>query len=265
VKTRHSIILIAAALLTVGCGESQSITSPSGVTPSHGSGTLSAQSVEASSSPRFSTLTECSTITYVGPIRLPISVHGTTAFLSWLGSDDAIRGYYVEFERYDVTNVWVPAMHDTVVKPEAKEFLRTEGTYRVRVRGLFCNDGVGPFTDWVVFSTDDTEDHSVTPPVIIPPPPPGDHGGHCDGDHNDDGHNDCGDNGNPPDNPGGGNDNPGPPNDPPGGGNPGGGGPPPCILLPTGHGDHPAPGGDHNDDGHNDCGVGNQNQSFSIR
>lgn len=261
--------LLCAALSMTACG-SESPLAPSSVP--NGGNTHDSGLVNASVAPRLS-LRDAEVcdggVTYVGPIRQPISVHGTTVILSWLGSDCASRGYELEFERYTVANVWAFALRDIVTSPEAKEHLGTESTYRVRVRGLFTNDQVGGFTDWVVFSTDDSEDHTPSLPVIvIPPPPPGgggDHGGHCEGDHNNDGHNDCGDNGNPPDNPGppenpgggndngNGNDNPGPPIDPPG--NPGGGGPPVCVLTPTAHGDHPAPGGDHNDDGHNDCGV----------
>jgi hypothetical protein len=117
---------------------------------------------------KFSTQAVSCDTTYVGPIRLPISVHGTTVQLSWLGADNDVRGYELEFQRYDVTNVWQFALHDVVTKPEAKEFLQSEGTYRVRVRGLFCGDSVGGFTDWVVFSTDDHNTPSL--PIITTPP-----------------------------------------------------------------------------------------------
>jgi hypothetical protein len=90
-------------------------------------------------------------------------VHGTTITMSWLGSDDAARGYELEFQRSDASNGWIFAMHDTVVKPEATEFLKTGGTYRVHVRGLFCNDGIGPWTDWVVFSTDSEDQDTPAP------------------------------------------------------------------------------------------------------
>ncbi len=182
---RTWLALLAATILTVGCGGNPT-TAPTAVTVP---GSVNAQA-QGGDYARFGTLSECSTTTYVGPIRLPISVHGTTAQLSWLGSDDAIRGYELAFERYDVTNVWVFAMRDVVTKPEAKEFLSTEGTYRVRVRGLFCNDGIGGWTDWVVFSTDDhntpapvvvippidppppVDPPIVVPPIVTPPPPP---------------------------------------------------------------------------------------------
>jgi hypothetical protein len=110
-------------------------------------------------------LRECSGTTFVGPIRLPISVHGTTITMSWLGSDDAVRGYELEFQRSDASNGFIFAMHDTVVKPEATEFLKTGGTYRVHVRGLFCNNGIGPWTDWVVFSTDSEDQDTPASPA----------------------------------------------------------------------------------------------------
>jgi hypothetical protein len=97
-------------------------------------------------------------------------VHGTTVNFSWLGNDYATRGYEVQFEIYSASNQWLPALTRVVTSPEIEQFLRTEATYRVRVRGLFCGDAIGPFTDWVVFSTDDTEDHHTPPPAIVPPP-----------------------------------------------------------------------------------------------
>ncbi len=217
---RYSLV-IALAVMVTACGSSNPLgtTAPSAVTSpasAGGSGRLSSQSVALED------------VTYVGPIRLPISVHGTTVQLSWLGNDNATRGYELEFQRYDVTNVWVPDLHDVVTKPEAKEFLTSEGTYRVRVRGLF-DVFEGGYTDYVVFSTDDhnTPAPPPPPPVVIIPPPvecvldcapppppvvcqPNEHlvDGQCvhngDGDGNGNGQGD--DHGN-----GGGNDNPGPP------------------------------------------------------
>lgn len=176
----HAWVFAAAALIAA-CG-GNTTTAPSTFLDS-ANGKLSAQNASTLGGGKFSTLNSdpCGDVTYVGPIRLPISVHGTTVYLSWLGADGATRGYELEFERYDVTNVWMFAMHDVVTSPEVKEFLHTEGTYRVRVRGLFCNDQVGGWTDWQVFSTDDTEDHTVVPPPVFcpssvngcyPPPPP---------------------------------------------------------------------------------------------
>lgn len=160
-------LIAFAALLAVGCGANspvQELSAPSSIA-------APTPTPIAHFSARDFVALQCGDTTYVGPIRLPISVHGTTVYLSWLGNDNATRGYELEFQRYDVSNTWLFAMHDVVTSPEAKEHLRTEGTYRVRVRGLFCGAD-GPFTDWQVFSTDDTEDHSITPPPIIIPPPP---------------------------------------------------------------------------------------------
>lgn len=252
---RHSIwVLLVVAALTTACGDSPVNTAPSTV---QAPATVNAVN-DGGAAAKFSTRNSdpCGDVTYVGPVRQPISVHGTTAFITWLGNDGATRGYELQFERYDVSNVWMFAMRDVVTAPEAKEHFRTEGTYRVRVRGLFCNGQEGPFTDWVVFSTESTENHDA-PVVVIPPPPPGDdippppppppptddgNNGHGnDDDHHDDS------------NPGNGN----PPIDPPGQG-----GDNSCHLTTTAKGGHgnppPPPSGDHNDDGHNDCGIGNQ-------
>ena len=145
--------------MAAGCGDSPS--SMTGPTAEGISGVPSATVSAPTAGGRLS-LRECSGTTFVGPIRLPISVRGTTIDMSWVGSDDAVRGYELEFQRSDASNGWVFAMHDTVVKPEAKEFLKTGGTYRVQVRGLFCNGGIGPWTDLVVFSTD-PEDQDTSP------------------------------------------------------------------------------------------------------
>ena len=160
--TRHCCIaLFAATVMAAGCGDSPS--SMTGPTAQGISGVPSSTISDPMAGGRFS-LRECSGTTFVGPIRLPISVRGTTIDMSWLGSDDAARGYELEFERSDASNGWMFAMHDTVAKPEAKEFLKTGGTYRVHVRGLFCNGGIGPWTDWVVFSTD-SEDQDIPAPA----------------------------------------------------------------------------------------------------
>jgi hypothetical protein len=242
---RLMIPLLAAALLSAACGDS-----PTAPSPTQGKPLIGEQPTV--SAVRLHTLNAdaCGDPTYVGPIRLPISVHGTGFDLSWLGNDGATRGYQLEIERYDVTNVWVFAFTDIAILPEYSGHVRTHGTYRVRVRGLFCNDQVGGFTDWVVFSTDGEPDNTPGPPPIIcltsvygcgnPPPPPclidcgGDEGDHDNGHGNDD-------DGDDEDNPG----NGGPHNAPP---------PidPPCNLHPTSN----PHGGDHNDDGHNDCGHG---------
>lgn len=199
------VVLIAG--LSAACGGTENLNGPSTV---QAPATVNANDGGAAAGGTFRPLAECSGVTYVGPIRQPISVQGTTVNISWLGSDDVTRGYRWETQRYDVTNVWVPAKTGTATAPEVEIFFRTEGTYRFRVRGLFCNDGTGSFTDWVVFSTGDTEDHSVvTPPVVPPPPPPNDppptddgNNGHGnDDDHDDDDSNPGpggGDHGGPP-------------------------------------------------------------------
>jgi hypothetical protein len=146
--------LFAATLVAAGCGNS-----PTGPTAAGIGGVSSSNISDPTAGGRFSTR-ECSGTASVGPIRIPISVHDTTATVSWLGSDDAVRGYELEFQRSDPSNGWIFAKHDAVVRPEATEFLETDGTYRVHVRGLFCNGGNGPWTDWVEFSTDSTEDGS---------------------------------------------------------------------------------------------------------
>jgi hypothetical protein len=267
----RTLAIVAASLLTVACGDNPIGQAPSSVQPSGALPTPYTASVQPGG--KLGARSECAGVTYVGPIRQPISVHGTGVDISWLGNDDAIRGYQLEFQRYDVTNVWVPAFETAVISPEYSGAVRTHGTYRVRVRGLFCNDGTGPWTDYVVFSTDGEPSPSVDLPVIVPPPPPppppGDDNGHHGDGNNGNGNGNGGGNGTgnegngqgpqdppgPPDNPGQGNDNPGPPVDPPAG-------PPVCTLGPqsNGHGNPPpTPGGDHNDDGHNDCGQGNTN------
>lgn len=232
-KRTFLIVALAATLFTVACGSDNPLHSVSSPSPlatandSGGGGLVSAQSMKLSTLD-ISTPSCISGVTYVGPIRIPLSVHGTTVTLSWLGNDGAIRGYELEFQRLDVTNTWLPALHDVVTVPQAEEFLHSEGTYRVRVRGLFCADFAGGFTDWVVFSTDGSDEGSsvappsLPPPCLIdceppPPPPPGDDEGgddnqggggdhnQCDNghnhshsifdlifDHNNDGHGDCG-------------------------------------------------------------------------
>jgi len=191
-KTRFMIPLAAAALLTAACGDSPTAPSPTQQTPNVSQPPLI-------SAARLHTLNAdpCGDPTYVGPIRLPISVHGTGFDLSWLGNDGATRGYQLEVERYDVTNVWVFAFTDISLLPEYSGHVRTHGTYRVRVRGLFCNDQVGGFTDWQVFSTDGEPDNTPGPPPLCPtsvngcyPPPPqclvdcgGDDDDDDDGDH----------------------------------------------------------------------------------
>src|SRR6185369_16836401 len=105
--------------MAAGCGDSpSSMTGPT----AQGISGVPSSTISDSTGGRFS-LRECSGTTFVGPIRLPISVHGTTITMSWLGSDDAARGYELEFQRSDASNGWIFAMHDTVVKPEATEFL----------------------------------------------------------------------------------------------------------------------------------------------
>ncbi len=304
---KRFFLALCVAAAAAACGETSPMsmagTAPSAVVPP--SAGMSGGKVRKSSE------TACLGTTYVGPIRLPISVHETTATLSWLGADDGVgydasRGYGLEFERYDVTNVWLFAKRDVVTSPEVQEFLTTEGRYRVRVRGLFCDNQNGPWTEWVVFSTDDSETHQppnpvvvivppvvppVDPPVVISPPvgclacpppvvppvvvppvdppsPPAPPVVCPNGDHNNDGH--C-DSGNPPTDSGNGNGN--------GGGNGGGNGNPPpgtgngsdCSMHTSakpvtppgqgnggGNGNGNPPDADHNNDGHNDCGVGNQ-------
>jgi hypothetical protein len=160
--TRHCCIaLFAATVMAAGCGDSpSSMTGPT----AQGISGVPSSTISDSTGGRLS-LRECSGTTFVGPIRLPISVHGTTITMSWLGSDDAVRGYELEFQRSDASNGFIFAMHDTVVKPEATEFLKTGGTYRVHVRGLFCNNGIGPWTDWVVFSTDSEDQDTPASPA----------------------------------------------------------------------------------------------------
>ncbi len=110
-------------------------------------------------------------------------------------------------------------------------------------------------------------EQTPVPPVVVPCP---------NGDHNNDGH--C-DSGNPPENPGGDNGNGNPPN---GGGGNGGGVPPGgsdngsnCSIHTSGKPATPPGGGngggagnppdaDHNDDGHNDCGVGATSHTQNI-
>ena len=156
-------LIVALTLAVAACGDSP-------VAPSKTSTTIPSLS-SATGAGRFHMMEECSGTTYVGPVRLPISVHGNGFDLSWLGSDDAIRGYQLEFERYDVTNVWVYAFSDSVVSPEYSGYVRTHGTYRVRVRGLFCNDGTGPWTDWQIFSTDEETVNDLAPIVTLTPIP----------------------------------------------------------------------------------------------
>lgn len=192
---RRSLVLIAfAAAMTTACGGSD----PTATAPSVLPQSLSS-SGERLSTRDFVQL-QCGDVTYVGPIRLPISVHGTTVDLSWLGNDNATRGYEVQFEILNATNQWLPALTRIVTSPEIDQFLSTEATYRVRVRGLFCGDAIGPFTDWQIFSTDGAGGDApiIVPPPICPtsvegcypppPPPPGDdddndddHGHHDDG------------------------------------------------------------------------------------
>lgn len=244
---KHILAVVAASVVISACSNSNPLhslsTAPSLVDP---------QSPADVGKFKTRNSDPCGDVTYVGPIR-PISVHGSTANISWLGNDGATRGYEVQFERLDVSNVWLFADSTVVNPPEIERHFRTEGTYRVRVRGLFCNDQVGGFTDWVVFSTDGEPDAPAPPPICLTsvdgcyppppqclvecPPPPCTH--YCDeGDH-DNGHGNDGDHHD--------DDNPG--NDP---GDPGHDGPPPCNLHIT---KNPHD-GDHNDDGHNDCGHG---------
>jgi hypothetical protein len=119
--TRHCCVaLLAATVMAAGCGNSPS--TMTGPTAQGLSGVPNSTISDPMAGGRFS-LRECSGTTFVGPIRLPISVHGTTITMSWLGSDDAVRGYELEFQRSDASNGFIFAMHDTVVKPEATEFL----------------------------------------------------------------------------------------------------------------------------------------------
>jgi hypothetical protein len=155
--------MILAGLMLAGCGGAQQLgTGPSASVPSVASGATGGGTFRTASLPEGPT--------YVGPIRLPISVHGTTVQLSWLGNDEASRGYELVFERYDVSNVWQFALHDVVAKPEAKEYLGTEGTYRVKVRGLFGDGFEGGYTDWQVFSTDGHNTPAPPAPVVLLPP-----------------------------------------------------------------------------------------------
>jgi hypothetical protein len=229
----------------------------------------------------------------IGGLRSNV-LPGGSVLLTWT-EPGSIHEFVVELDRYDVTNVFLPVPVSSVKGPLLKLHLESEGRYRFRVREQNDCGGLGPWSAYEFFSTEINDQVYdpivVTPPVVVPPvivppvvvppvviPPVIDS---CpNGDHNNDGH--C-DSGNPPENPGGGNGNDNgngnPPVDPGNGG--GSGNPNPsggdngnsCTIhtqgkpvTPPGQSDGGngngggnaggPPDADHNDDGHNDCGVG---------
>lgn len=248
------IAAACAALLAAACGDSNLTTAPTSVA-------APGISAETQNLPTLKGRTEGPCVpldltSYVGPVNPNPGVHGTTVDLVFPGNDLATRGYEIRIERrLGLSSNYVIALTTVVLTNNPSILLGSEGRYRATVRGLGCNDSVGAWTDpYVYFSTDGVGGDASSAPVIVPPPPggevpppPSDDDGN-NGHGNDPGNNDDSN----PGQGGGNNDTPPPP--PPTHGND-------CHIgtnvMPWSL--YGKPSGDHNNDGHNDCGQGNTN------
>lgn len=174
-----------------------------------------------SPAPRFTTssVEACDALDYSGPFY-PTSEHGGSVDLQWQETPCAVRGYAVEVYRRGAGDVYSLVAATTVPEHLASLLFSNGGSYYARVRALGRGDSFGPWTDPAIyFSVDEPESASAAVEVIITP---GDEGGG-------NGHN--------------------------GGGNGGGNTDHDCHIH-SNSGNHGTPSGDHNNDGHHDCGIG---------
>lgn len=234
-KTRLWIAFSLAALVAA-CGENP-LQSTSGPSPlGEEFATFGDVSKPYSAGGRYSCSHEAPTFTL-------INTQGKTVTLKWT-SIDGIDSYYVKVEQRRLEgDGYVPYGGVFVSETSGIEITNfTSGIYRATVQGHTDCDDLGDPSKYAEFSFGDRPNPpSITaPPIVVPPP---------------------GNGGNPPGNPPPGDGGNNPPVNPPGPPNP----PPP----PPGNGgdddDHDGKecknggSGDHNQDLHPDCGLGNGN------
>lgn len=164
---RHlTITATLLAAFTAACGTASTATGlgsgPSPLAAEPNTGVFRAYSVDPKAS--------CPDGHYPEGFKVSLNADGGATFM-WnevLGVTD----YQIEAYHYGADNEFKLALSVSEDKLNRDYLFRTSGRYRARIRTRSCDTHYGPWSEWLVFSTDGHDDRGRIDPVVVPIPAP---------------------------------------------------------------------------------------------